>query len=146
MSTLHDFESALSSRALSTLTEMVRDRPDMTVNDLREILSDHPQLRSVTLSELFPSSPSSSKASKRRGSKPSGKRSWNVRTAKGRAALDDAILNAIAELGGESVSASDIRSQIGGTPHQVRTSLNRFIEAGTLTFTGQARGTRYSLA
>jgi hypothetical protein len=35
---------------------------------------------------------------------------------------------------------------IGGDPTQLRTSLNRLIERGLVTFTGKARGTRYSLA
>ena len=69
----------------------------------------------------------------------------NTRTQAGREAYDNAILEALKELGGGPVSGAKIKAWIGGTPLQARTALNRLIEAGTVTFEGKARGTKYSL-
>ena len=41
--------------------------------------------------------------------------------------------------------AQTIRKSIGGDADQLRENLNELIEAGRLSFTGQARGTRYHL-
>ena len=60
-------------------------------------------------------------------------------------AYDKAILEALTELGGGPVSGAKIKARVGGTPLQARTALNRLIEAGTVTFEGKARGTKYSL-
>ncbi|KIG17946.1 hypothetical protein DB30_02161 [Enhygromyxa salina] len=72
-------------------------------------------------------------------------RAWNVRTDEGRAELDAAVLEGLAALGGKDVRAEGLRKRLGATPHQLRTALNRHIGSGAVTYTGQARGTRYSL-
>ena len=69
-----------------------------------------------------------------------------VATAPGRAAFEEAILGALGELGGGPVSGADVKAKVGGTSLQVRTAMNRLIEAGKVTFEGKARGTKYSLA
>jgi single-strand DNA-binding protein len=74
-----------------------------------------------------------------------GKR--NVRTEAGRDQFDEDALTALRDAGGDSVSATTLRNALGNTdPIQLRTSLNRLIAKGLVTFTGKARGTRYSLA
>jgi len=70
---------------------------------------------------------------------------WNTRTNEGRAMMDRAVLEAIVALGSVAVSSEMVRARIGGTPAQVRESLNRHIEAGDVSFSGKARGTRYTL-
>jgi hypothetical protein len=45
-----------------------------------------------------------------------------------------------------SVSPEAVRARLGATPAQLRSSLNRLIETGDVSFSGQARGTHYSLA
>lgn len=69
----------------------------------------------------------------------------NTRTPAGREAFDGAVF-AIVEAAGGAVSASEVQRKIGGTNLQLRAALNRLIEAGRLTWSGKARGTRYSLA
>lgn len=74
-----------------------------------------------------------------------GKR--NVRTETGRDQFDDEVLATLQRAGGEMVAATTLREMIGGAdPTQLRTSLNRLISQGKVTFSGKARGTRYSLA
>lgn len=73
------------------------------------------------------------------------RRAWNVRNAEGRAELETAVLEGLVALGGKDVAAASLRKRLGATPQQLRTVLNRHIEMGLVRFTGQARGTRYSL-
>jgi antitoxin component HigA of HigAB toxin-antitoxin module/biotin operon repressor len=63
-----------------------------------------------------------------------------------REALDQEVLDILESLGGEAVSAPDIRAHLDITAAQLRASLNRLIECGEVAFSGRARGTRYSLA
>jgi hypothetical protein len=70
---------------------------------------------------------------------------FNVRTEAGRAALQDAVLEALRAHGGKDIRAEQLRD-LGATPAQLRTTLNKMIEDGLVTYTGKARGTRYSLA
>ena len=69
----------------------------------------------------------------------------DTRTPAGREAFDKAILEVVK--GAPSpISAEEIRKVVGGTPLQARVALGRLIEGGHLTWTGQARGTRYTVA
>jgi hypothetical protein len=70
----------------------------------------------------------------------------NVRTESGREAFDHEVLEALKAHGGDTVAATQLRESIDAEPTQLRTALNRLIERGLVTFTGKARGTRYSLA
>jgi hypothetical protein len=70
----------------------------------------------------------------------------NVRTETGREAFDHEVLEALRAQGGDTVAATQLRESIDAEPTQLRTALNRLIERGLVTFTGKARGTRYSLA
>lgn len=89
-----------------------------------------------------PSAPAKRKAT---GGGGGGKR--NVRTETGREQFDDEVLATLQRAGGEMVAATQLREMIGGAdPTQLRTSLNRLISQGKVTFSGKARGTRYSLA
>ena len=67
-----------------------------------------------------------------------------TRTATGRERYDQSVLAAIKGFG-KPMSAEELRSEVGGTPLQARASLARLINAGTVTWEGKARGTRYSL-
>jgi|GEM_PF-1850354 len=70
---------------------------------------------------------------------------WDTQTAEGRAELDAAVIDALAAFGGIGVSAEAIRARLGATPAQLRSALARHIEAGRVSATGKARGTRYSI-
>jgi hypothetical protein len=67
----------------------------------------------------------------------------DTRTAEGRAAYDANVLTALKAATGPQ-SASDLTSKIGGSPLQIRTALARLIEAGSVNWSGRARGTRYT--
>jgi hypothetical protein len=69
----------------------------------------------------------------------------DTRTAEGRAAYDQAVLAALQGTSGPQ-SASDITRVAGGSPLQIRTALARLIEAGSVHWSGRARGTRYTPA
>jgi hypothetical protein len=69
----------------------------------------------------------------------------DTRTAEGRAAYDAAVLTALRASTGPQ-SASDLTRVAGGSPLQIRTSLARLIETGTVHWSGRARGTRYTPA
>ncbi|MDC0721581.1 hypothetical protein [Nannocystis bainbridge] len=79
---------------------------------------------------------------------PAAKRGSNksvvdTRTPAGRDAYDQGMLNALKTAPGPQ-AAPDLSAVVGGTPLQVRTALARLIERGLVSWTGQARGTRYT--
>ena len=67
----------------------------------------------------------------------------NTRTAAGRREYDGRVFEYI-QAAEEPVSATEIRTNVGGTSLQVRKSVARLIEAERVTWHGKARGTRYS--
>ncbi|MEM6290038.1 MAG: hypothetical protein AAGA54_02200 [Myxococcota bacterium] len=68
----------------------------------------------------------------------------NTRTPEGRAAYDEAVLQAVGSFKSPAGS-SQLRKKVGGTPLQMRTALNRLIDEKKVTYEGKARATRYSL-
>ena len=71
-------------------------------------------------------------------------KSVNTRTAEGRAEYDEALFQAVKENGGP-VGAGVLIAKVGGTSLQARAGLARLIEAGRITWSGKARGTKYSV-
>ena len=69
----------------------------------------------------------------------------NTRTPAGRDEFDRSVFEALKAIGGPA-GAGEIQRRVGGTNMQVRSAVNRLIEAGQVTWTGKARGTRYRLA
>lgn len=69
----------------------------------------------------------------------------NTRTPEGRGAYDEALFKAL-EGAGAPTGAGALIGKVGGTSLQARAGLARLIEAGRITWTGKARGTKYSLA
>ena len=80
-------------------------------------------------------------ASKVRGGKA---KAVNTRTAEGRTEYDEALFQAVKEHGGP-VGAGALIAKVGGTSLQARAGLARLIEAGRITWSGKARGTKYSV-
>jgi hypothetical protein len=170
MANTTSLQSLFSQSYANVLADVLAKHPSTTVADLRDFVSQHPQAGALTLSELFGASPSparaakpaakaKAKAAKPAAAKPVAKPAaakpataksapagggWNVRTEAGRAALQQAVLDALRSQGGKDVRAEQLRS-VGAAPTQLRATLNKLIEDGAVTFTGQARGTRYSL-
>lgn len=69
----------------------------------------------------------------------------NTRTPAGRKAYDEALLAALGAIA-KPVGVAKLMARVGGTNLQARASLNRLINAGKVTWTGKARGTKYSVA
>lgn len=152
------FQDALAAQAKAALVEVVASNPKITVKDLGELVVANPNLGGMTLDELLGSAGITSRgrrkgglgavalASGRKGGRRGGSHKRNVRTESGREAFDAEVLAALKEAGGENVAATEIRNSLSADPTQLRTALNRLIERGVVSFTGKARGTRYSLA
>lgn len=68
----------------------------------------------------------------------------NTRTAEGRAEYDEALFQAVMETGGPA-GAGSLIARAGGSSLQARAGLARLIEAGRITWSGKARGTKYSV-
>jgi hypothetical protein len=158
MSIIAEYRQSMNDAARGALRGLLAEHPTTSVADLRELVAEDPALGSLTLTELLgrPGAKAPAVEQRQRAAKPGrkpqaaakGGRSrdqWDTQTAEGRAALDRAVLEALAVYGGVSVSAEAIRARLGATPDQLRASLNRHIEAGDVSFSGKARGTRYSL-
>jgi hypothetical protein len=158
LSTFHD---AIASQAQAALISVVASQPNTTVAELAELVAANPTLGATTLNTLLGGGGGGAGAAPKRKGRPPGKSASpatpaarkpkaggkpNVRTEAGREQFDQELLAALTAAGGDSVSASTLREAVGGDPNQIRTALNRLIEAGEVTFSGKARGTRYSLA
>ncbi|MCB9652513.1 MAG: hypothetical protein H6729_00075 [Deltaproteobacteria bacterium] len=147
-----DLSADIASSIRDVLIQAILNNPKATIADLLDLArgENAPMLRGITLGELADAMGGAKpgKAGKRPKGKPAGKTpaKVNTRTAPGRAAFEEAILGALGELGGGPVSGADVKAKVGGTSLQVRTAMNRLIEAGKVTFEGKARGTKYSLA
>lgn len=167
------FQDALADQAKAALVTIVANNPKTTVKDLKDLISDNPALGTLSLNELLgagggarggvrgprktkapkaappaavkPAAPAAAAAPRKAGGG-GGSAKRNVRTEAGREQFDSEVLEALKAQGGDNVSATSLREAIGAEPTQLRTSLNRLIERGIVTFTGKARGTRYSLA
>jgi hypothetical protein len=156
---LNSFHDALAAQAEAALIAVVARQPNATVAELAELLRAYPTLGATSLTTMLGGS-GGAPAPKRKGRPPGRKAASaaapaaarskggkpNVRTGAGREQFDNAMLAALKEAGGDSVNAATLRSAAGGDPNQVRAALNRLIERGLVTFSGKARGTRYSLA
>jgi hypothetical protein len=150
------FQDALADQAKQALVAIVAKNPKTTVKDLKQLVGDNPALGSLTLSELLGvGGGGRGRGGRRKGKTAKGARGGarkgaavkrNVRTEAGREAFDKEVLDALKEFGGDTVAATQLRESLNADPTQLRTSLNRLIERGLVTFTGKARGTRYSLA
>jgi len=68
----------------------------------------------------------------------------NTRTPAGRAAYDKAIFQALTDIA-QPVGVAKLMARAGGTNLQARAALNRLIDAGKVSWTGKARGTRYNV-
>ncbi len=141
-----DLSADIASSIRDALVQAILNNPKATIADLLDLArgENAPMLREITLGQLADAG-----GGKKRGkpAKASGKApsKVNTRTAAGRSAFEEAILEALGELGGGPVSGAQVKDKVGGTSLQVRTAMNRLIEAGKVTFEGKARGTKYSL-
>ena len=152
---MNDLSTDIASGIRDALIRAILNNSNTTIADLLDLArgENASMLRGITLGQLADATGTvkrgrvGKKPAKTSG-KPGGKtpKKVNTRTAAGRATFEDAILGALGELDGGSVSGADVKAKVGGTSLQVRTAMNRLIEDEKVTFEGKARGTRYSLA
>jgi hypothetical protein len=153
------FQDALATQAKAALVKVVASNPKITVKDLGELIAANPNLGGLTLDELLGDAgvsagrrgrpkgmASAASAGPRKAGGKGGAHKRNVRTEAGRDAFEAEVLTALKDAGGDNVAATEIRNALDADPTQLRTALNRLIERGIVTFTGKARGTRYSIA
>jgi hypothetical protein len=95
--------------------------------------------------EVKAKEPAAAPAKSGRGAKAEPAAEVNTRTPSGREAFDQGVFEALKAIGGPA-GAGEIQRRVGGTNMQVRSAVNRLIEAGQVTWTGKARGTRYRVA
>lgn len=130
----------------SVFLDLILSHPEMTLAELSKLSKGQFSglLSSITVGEVIHA-----------GSSPDGPTAAtkstavipdevNTRTAAGRREYDARVLEFI-ETAEEPVSATEIRSAVGGTSLQVRKSVARLIENERVTWQGKARGTRYSI-
>jgi hypothetical protein len=156
-----DFVAALEGRKRELLVELLRQRPELTLAELHQLARGElgPLLRMITIADLqgrqvsqapVRATPAGNAASAKSTPGPTtvadvAIQDVDTRTVAGREAFDKKILAAVRTIEGP-VSAAQVQARVGGTNMQVRTGLNRLIEAGKLTWSGRAKGTRYHLA
>ncbi|WAS98502.1 hypothetical protein [Nannocystis punicea] len=95
--------------------------------------------------ESKPAKEAAAPAKAAKGAKAEPAAEVNTRTPSGREAFDQSVFEVLKSIGGPA-GAGEIQRRVGGTNMQVRSAVNRLIEAGQVTWTGKARGTRYRVA
>lgn len=147
-----DLSASITSSVRVALVQAILNNTKATIAELLDLTrgENGPMLRGITLGQLADATDGRKRDEARKPAKGKaatrGANRVNTRTAAGRAGFEEAILGALSELGGGPISAADVKAKVGGTSLQVRTALNRLIDAEKVTFEGKARGTKYSLA
>lgn len=149
-----ELESAIAAAQRDLFIEQIRKHPELTLRELLALAKGKyaDLLDDVTVGQLLgnpkgrPAKRASRGAKAKRANGASGRpKAVNTRTQAGRRVYDASILSAL-EASGPGTRAVDLRKACGGSALQVRTALARLIEAGKVTWEGQARGTKYSLS
>ncbi len=169
------FQAAVIDRERQICIDLLRESPDLTLGEIHKISKGSLGriFDAISVAELLAGEASGAPAKPKRrvgrprGSKsskapaqqslvadeapteagdaaPSAPKKVNTRTPAGRAAYDKAIFAALSDIG-EPVGVAKLMARAGGTNLQARAALNRLIDAGKVSWTGKARGTRYSL-
>lgn len=144
----NEVDKVLSEAKAMAFIQVVRRHEGATLGDVMALAKEM-DLTHLDIGQiLFTGLPKDGKgwAKKMRALGPGGSQApangMETRTAKGRAAYDEAILKVV-QKAKKWKSAIEIRASVGGSPEQARRSLNRLIERGLINFEGKARATRY---
>lgn len=106
---------------------------------------DQPEEASVDHADKAPKKKRSTRKKSARPEVDAPELGFNLRTEEGRDQYDAVVAKALRSIGAK-VSASELRSVVGGSPAQVRASLDRLIDQGRVEYEGKTRSTRYMLA
>lgn len=71
-------------------------------------------------------------------------RKVNVKSLKARARYDARVYKALGKQT-DWTKAAELRAEVNGTPAQIRSSLQRLVDAGNVIFRGKARATEYKV-
>lgn len=71
-------------------------------------------------------------------------RKVNVKSPKARARYDARVYKALGKQT-DWTKAAELRAEVGGSPLQMRTALQRLVDAGNVIFRGKARATEYKV-
>lgn len=137
-------ESAPNPATLSEVTGEVPAGPEAKVPDRAAA----PKSKKKRKKESEPEAPKQRKTKKKAPPKAEDDApdlALNLRTEEGRDQYDAQVAKALRQLG-EEVASGEIRKIVGGSPAQVRASLDRLIEQGRVEYRGETRATRYWLA
>lgn len=153
LSDIHQLSKGELGKLLTTITISDLLHPDQASQPRRDVAPKGPAKGKPGVAKKVAKTPVEAKAKEPKPAKakaapaeaaaPSAE--VNPRTPAGRDAFDKAVFEAVKANGGP-VGAGEIQKRVGGTNMQVRSACNRLIEAGQLTWSGKARGTRYSVA
>jgi hypothetical protein len=156
------FRTAVANAERDVLVEQIRANPLMNLSELGKLATGElgTLLKQITIADLLGAAAPAGEARRERkadkapappkkapgGRKPKAAAAEvDTRTAEGRAAYDANVLTALRAAVGPQ-SASQLTAKVGGSPLQIRTALARLIEAGSVHWSGRARGTRYTPA
>ncbi len=143
-------KSAIDAQERQVCLDLLRSSPELTLGEIHKLSrgSIGRHFGSITVGELLGGSPQTGGTRSQQrdpaveGAAPAA---VNTRTAAGRQAYDDAMLEAL-KVEEAPVSAAKLIAKVGGTKLQARMALNRLIDAKKVVWTGKARGTKYSAA
>ncbi|MEZ4383302.1 MAG: hypothetical protein R3A79_18380 [Nannocystaceae bacterium] len=170
------FQAAVIERERQICIDLLRQSPEMTLGEIHKLskgalgkifdaISVSELIRGVALSDEEEAAPvkapsrgrkmevaaapakaeAPAEAPAEKAKAPAAPGKVNTRTPAGRKAYDEAIFVAL-QAQGKPVGVAKLMARAGGSNLQARAALNRLINAGRVTWTGKARGTRYSVA
>ncbi|MBK8266292.1 MAG: hypothetical protein IPK80_33815 [Nannocystis sp.] len=164
------FKTAIAESERKICIDLLRQHPELTLGELYKLSSGAMGgvFAEITLAELVagkvqstpapraavaaPSAPAAAPAVARKTAAAGGRgrnegrggsHEVNVRTPAGRAAYEQALLNALMDYT-EPVGVSTLMKKCGGNNLQARAAINRLIDAKKVAWIGKARGTKYT--
>ncbi len=150
-----EFNSVMSEAHTMALIQVVRRHPDATLSDVGRLADTH-GLMDLTVGQCFfddlprtgvdwAKQLGPGKARKALAAPKNGTRNLNLFRKGDREIFDGKVLVHLKKQKDWTL-AIEIRAVLGGTPLQMRTSLDRLLQAGSVEYTGRARSTRYRAA
>jgi len=148
-----ELSSVLNDARVMAFIQVVRRHGDATLGDVFELAKEM-GIENLNVNDVFFGDlPSTGKSwAKNVKALPAVKKvapakessELDTRTLKGRKKYDKTVFRALSKRGWRK--APDVREKVGGTPGQVRSSLARLIQSGSVEWEGRARATKYRKA
>ena len=143
-----EYTAAMKNASVMAFIQVVGRHPTATLGEVSD-LAKKAGIGGITVGQLFVDSQpktgaewADSLGARKALSDGSG---INTRTPAAREEYDLSVVRVLAARPDAWLLAPEIRASVGGTPLQVRTSLNRLLEGGRAEYKGQARATSYQV-